>query len=97
MREKIVEIYLRDKIKSLKGIAFKFVSPGNAGVPDRLVLLPNGRCIFVELKAPGKKTTPLQDRQIERIKKLGFKVEILDSPHKVDEFIEKLNGDNYGV
>lgn len=92
MREKIVEIYLREQIKKLNGIAYKFVSPGNAGVPDRLVLLPNGRTIFVELKAPGKKTSVLQDRQIARIRKLGFQVEILDSVDKVDEFIEKMRG-----
>lgn len=90
MREKNVEIYLREQIKKSGGIAFKFVSPGNAGVPDRIVLLPRGECVFVELKAPGKKTTVLQDRQIERIRKLGFRVEILDSVDRVDEFIESL-------
>ena len=90
MREKNVEIYLREQVKKIKGIAFKFVSPGNAGVPDRIVLLPWGVCVFVELKAPGKKTTALQDRQIERIQKLGFRVEILDSTDRVDEFIKSL-------
>lgn len=90
MREKIVEIYLREQVKKIKGIAFKFVSPGNAGVPDRIVLLPWGECVFIELKAPGKKTTALQDRQIERIQKLGFRVEILDSADRVDEFIKSL-------
>ena len=90
MREKIVEIYLREQVKKIKGVAFKFVSPGNAGVPDRIVLLPWGECVFVELKALGKQTTALQDRQIERIQKLGFRVEILDSKDKVDEFVESL-------
>ena len=92
MREKNVEIYLREQIKKLGGIAIKFVSPGNAGVPDRIVLLSWGECIFVELKAPRKKTTALQNRQIERIQKLGFRVEILDSTDRVDEFIENLKG-----
>ena len=46
----------------------------------------------MELKAPGKKTSVLQDRQIARIRKLGFQVEILDSVDKVDEFIEKMRG-----
>lgn len=90
MREKNVEIYLREQIKKLKGVAFKFISPGNAGVPDRLVLLPGGRCVFVELKAPGRKTTALQNVQIERIKNLGFRVEILDSIEKVDNFIQEI-------
>jgi len=54
MRERDIEAYLRDQIKRLGGIAYKFVSPGNAGVPDRLVLLPGAGVVFVELKAPGK-------------------------------------------
>lgn len=92
MREKNVEIYLREQIKKIGGIAYKFVSPGNAGVPDRLVLLPNGLCIFVELKAPGKKTTALQNVQINRIENLGFKVKILDSVEMVDKFMHDLRG-----
>ncbi|PTY76688.1 nuclease, partial [Heyndrickxia sporothermodurans] len=60
MRERDIEIYLRDEVKKIKGRAYKFESPGNAGVPDRLVILPGGRVFFIELKAPGKKSRPLQ-------------------------------------
>ncbi|MGN7309247.1 VRR-NUC domain-containing protein, partial [Bacillus subtilis] len=66
MKESQIESYLRDKIKALGGIAYKFVSPGNSGVPDRMVLLPKGRTVFVELKAPGKKPTKLQLVQHKR-------------------------------
>lgn len=88
MRERDIEAYLREKVKQLGGIAYKFVSPGNAGVPDRLVLLPGGRVVFVELKAPGRQSTPLQLRQQQRIRELGFPVLVIDSKQKVDEFIK---------
>ncbi len=88
MRERDIEAYLRDQVKAIGGIAYKFVSPGNAGVPDRLVLLPGGRVVFVELKAPGRQPTPLQLRQQRRIRDLGFTVLVIDSKEEVDEFIK---------
>ena len=88
MRERGIETYLRDQVKTAGGIAYKFVSPGNAGVPDRIVLLPGGRVVFVELKAPGKQPTPLQLRQQKRIRNLGFQVLVIDSKAGVDEFIK---------
>lgn len=90
MREKEIEKYLREEIKKLGGIAYKFTSPGNSGVPDRLVLLPCSVMAFVELKAPRGKTTAIQDRQIARIQKLDFDVYIVDSKFKVDCFIQDM-------
>lgn len=90
MQEKQIENYLRDKIKKLGGIAYKFVSPGNNGVPDRLILLPNGRIKFVELKKQGGKTSKIQDMQIARMRSLGQDVRIIDSIEKVDEFINEI-------
>ncbi|WP_373845027.1 VRR-NUC domain-containing protein [Clostridium sp.] len=89
MREKDIEKYLVDKIKNAGGRAYKFISPGNAGVPDRLVLLPEGKIIFVELKAPGKKPTSLQLVQHRRIQNLGFKVLIIDNKQAVDDLIDE--------
>lgn len=88
MRERNIEAYLRDRVKAMGGKAYKFVSPGNDGVPDRLVCLPGGEVAFVELKAPGKKPTRLQERQIERLDYLGFTTFVLDSCEAVDQFIE---------
>lgn len=90
MRENKIEAYLRQKVKDLGGIAYKFESPGNSGVPDRLVLLPGGRTVFVELKAPGKKPTKLQLMQHKRIQGLDHKVHVLDSKESVDEWLQKL-------
>lgn len=87
MLEREIETYLRNEVGRIGGTAYKFVSPGNDGVPDRLVCLPGEIVAFVELKAPGKKPTPLQERQIERLDMLGFTTFVLDSKAGVDQFI----------
>lgn len=87
MREKEIEQYLVKKVKELGGRAYKWVSPGNAGVPDRIVFLPGGKVTFVEMKAPGGKPTPLQAAQMKKIASLGQDVQILDSIAAVDYFI----------
>lgn len=90
MRESEIESYLRDRVRAVGGKAYKFVSPGNAGVPDRLVLLPGGRVVFAELKAPGKTSTPLQAAQQRKIAGLGFRVYVIDSKQKVDDLIREV-------
>lgn len=90
MKESQIESYLRQKVKDLGGIAYKFVSPGNSGVPDRMVLLPGGRTIFVELKAPGKKPTKLQLVQHKRMQGLGHEVRVIDSREQVDAWLQEL-------
>lgn len=88
MTEKQIEQYLRDRIKELGGKAYKFVSPGNDGVPDRLVVLPGGKVLFVELKAPGKKPTPLQEKQMKTLTDLGQDVGVVSSKADADACIE---------
>lgn len=58
MKESEIEARLVRGVKALGGVAYKFVSPGNVGVPDRVVVLPGGRVIFVELKAEGGAAEP---------------------------------------
>ena len=60
MKESEIEARLVRGVKALGGVAYKFVSPGNVGVPDRVVVLPGGRVIFVELKAEGGRLSPMQ-------------------------------------
>lgn len=88
--EKDIETYLRDEVKAIGGRAYKFVSPGNSGVPDRMVCLPGGRIAFVELKAPGKKPTAMQERQHNLLRSLGFYVQVIDSIPGVDNFIRSM-------
>jgi len=90
VRERDIEAYLRDEIRKAGGRAYKFVSPGNNGVPDRIVILPGGEVIFVELKAPGKKPTAIQSAQIAKIKALGCKVYVIDSKAGVDVFLREV-------
>lgn len=87
MLEKEIEAKLRDKVKALGGRAYKFVSPGNSGVPDRIVVLPEGKIGFAELKRPGKEPRKLQERQIAFLQKLGFTVQVIDSEKDIENFI----------
>ena len=96
MREKTVEAKLIAAVKAMGGLAPKFISPGYDGMPDRLVLLPNGILAFVELKAPGKKLRPLQVRRKNQIEALGFSVYCIDKPEQIGVVlheIEELGGD----
>lgn len=88
MREKEIEIYLRDRVKKAGGKAYKFESPGNDGVPDRLVIFPGNRIYFIELKAPGKKPRPLQVKQMRVIASFGCDVRVIDTKEGVDRFID---------
>jgi hypothetical protein len=91
MRERDIEIYLRDQVKKAGGKAYKFESPGNDGVPDRIVIFPENKIYFVELKAPGKKPRPLQLKQMRILEAFGCTVKVIDSKESVDEFIVKVD------
>lgn len=67
MTEKNVERKLVEGVKKLGGVAYKWVSPGNDGVPDRIVVLPNGHVVFVELKTDKGRLSAVQKRQIARL------------------------------
>ena len=88
MNEKEIEQYLVKRVKEIGGRAYKFVSPGNAGVPDRLVCLPGGHATFVELKGPAGRLTKLQEAQIRKLDMLGHTTFILNSTEAVDRFIQ---------
>lgn len=86
MSEKLIERKLREGIKSLGGIALKFSSPYHRGIPDRIVLMPGGRCYFVELKTTGKKPTKLQEKAISDLKGLGFDARVIDRQSELNRF-----------
>lgn len=90
MRETRLERRFKKEIERRGGRALKFISPGMRGVPDRLVLLPGGQAVFVEMKAPGEKPTPLQEKRADDLRKLGFQVYCIDSITTIDEFIREV-------
>lgn len=88
MLEKNLEKRLVQEIKKLGGRAYKFVSPGNAGVPDRIVVLKNRAPIFVEMKREQGVLKARQKAQGRRLMKLGQRVEVLYTKEHVERFIE---------
>ena len=86
MLEKDIEKALIKRVKTLNGLCEKFTSPGKRSVPDRIVTLPGGRIIFVELKAPGKKPTDKQALDHIRRIKLGCDVRVIDNLEEIDVF-----------
>ena len=91
MLEKNIENKLTTAVKKAGGIAPKFVSPSFAGMPDRLVLLPDGVFAFVELKAPGKKPRPLQLARHRLLRELGFKVYVIDDIAQIGGMLDELH------
>ncbi len=90
MLEKQIEQKLTRMVKQAGGIAVKFVSPSFAGMPDRLVLLPDGIIAFVELKAPGKKPRPLQLSRHKLLRALGFQVYVIDATDQIGGMLHEL-------
>ena len=90
MNEKYIEQKLRTAVKAAGGLALKFVSPGFNGVPDRIVLIPGGHIAFAELKAPGKKMRPLQERRKKQLESLGFTVYLIDSLEQIGGMIDEI-------
>jgi Holliday junction resolvase len=86
MRESTIEKALVKRVKELGGKCEKFTSPNNRAVPDRIVTLPGNIIIFVELKAPGKKPTKLQDKDHRDRRALGCDVRVIDNMEAVNAF-----------
>lgn len=88
--EKAIEKYLTVRTKELGGICLKYFNPGAVGYPDRLVLLPGGVTIWVELKSRGKHLQEVQKIRIARLRQLGHVVEVCDSRSAVDQALTKI-------
>lgn len=93
MLEKDIESFLVRKVREMGGTAYKFVSPGNTGVPDRIVVLPGGRIIFVELKTEKGRPSVLQGCQIMKLRKLDCDVRVLYGMKQVKEFLKEVRAD----
>ena len=90
MREKFLEQKFVKEVKAIGGIALKFISPGFDGMPDRIVLLSNGRIGFVEVKAPRQKPRPLQLSRHRLLRELDFKVFVLDDEKQIGGIIDEI-------
>lgn len=90
MREKEIEKKLIQAVKQAGGICPKLVSPGFDGMPDRMVLLPNGKIGFVEVKATGEKPRPLQFSLHRLLRRLGFLVYVLDDAEQIGGMLDEI-------
>lgn len=93
MKESQIEAYLVRKVKERGGLCYKFVSPGSPGVPDRLIILPNGRTIFVELKTDVGRLANIQKWQRGEMEKRGADVRVLYGLDAVKGFLREVFGD----
>jgi hypothetical protein len=90
MQESRVEQRLRIEVKRAGGKALKFRPDHMAGMPDRLVLLPDGRCVWAETKAPGKRLRALQEKRRRELQELGHTVYVIDNIQDIQEFINEV-------
>ena len=88
MLEREIEKYLIRRVEALGGKAYKFVSPGRAGVADRLVVLPGGRVWFVELKVKGGRLSALQQVFSSDMAALGQNYIVLWNKENVNDWID---------
>lgn len=91
MNENQIEQTLVRAVKRRGGVCPKWVSPGLDGVPDRIILLPDGKLGFAELKAPGEKPRPLQSVRLRQLNALGYKVYVIDSTDMIGGVLDEIS------
>lgn len=90
MKESTIEARLVREVKKRGGLCYKFTSPGNPGVPDRIVILPGGTTVYVELKTEIGRLAKIQKWQIEELRKRGADVRVLKGMDQVMNFLEEV-------
>lgn len=90
LKEKNIEKQLCDAVRRRGGMCPKWVSPGLAGVPDRIILMPHGRGSFAEVKTSGKVPRPLQTARIRQLQDLGYRVYVIDDPEKIEGVLDEI-------
>lgn len=90
MKESQIEARLVKLVRSRGGLCYKFVSPSNPGVPDRIVITPDGRVIFVELKTEIGSLQRIQAWQLEEMRKRGADVRVVKGLEQVKSFVEEV-------
>jgi hypothetical protein len=92
MLEKDIEKKIGDFAKKQGCLYYKFTSPARRAVPDRMIITPQGVIGFLEIKAKGKKPTPLQQIEIKRLQEQGCTADWCDSVESGRLFVTKLLG-----
>lgn len=90
MTEKMIEQKLTRLVRSYGGLSYKFTSPGNIGVPDRIVIKPNGEVWFIELKTKTGRLSKMQEYQLNRLWEHGCNVVVLYGPEEVENAIDAI-------
>lgn len=90
MREKQIEQKLTKETKKLGGTAYKITSPNINGMPDRLIILPNAKIAFAEIKTTGAKPRPIQIHRHQQLARLGIKTYIIDHPDQIKRILNEI-------
>ncbi|BAL01513.1 hypothetical protein OBV_43140 [Oscillibacter valericigenes Sjm18-20] len=90
MKESQIEAKLVRMVRDRGGLCYKFVSPGNPGVPDRIVITPDGRSVYVELKTEVGRLAAIQQWQQREMQKRGLDVRVLKGLPEVKAFVEEV-------
>lgn len=90
MKESQIEARLARMVRERGGLCYKFVSPGNPGVPDRLIITPEGRTVYAELKTVVGSLQRIQEWQIEEMRRRGADVRVLKGLEEVKAFVEEV-------
>ena len=96
VRESSVERHLVSALKKRGIPCIKFKSDSRIGMPDRLVLLPHGRCAWVELKTDGGRLSEIQKYRHDELRKMGQRVFVVWDAAQADRLageIEKEEND----
>ena len=91
MKESTIEARLVKEVRKRGGLCYKFTSPGSPGVPDRIVVLPGGITVYVELKTEIGRLTNIQKWQIGELRKRGATVRVLKGMDQVLAFLEEVD------
>lgn len=90
MRESEIEACLVRMVRERSGLCYKWVSPGNPGVPDRIVITPAGRTIFVELKTQAGRLSAIQKWKRAQLEERGADIRVLRGMNQVKTFVREV-------
>lgn len=86
--EKSIERYLVEQAKQNGLLCLKYSNPNMVGYPDRLLVLPGGGVVWVELKSKGRKPTKIQQIRMSELTGMGHWIEVIDNKADIDKLIK---------